>query len=302
MRILMIYFICLLLVPCAIAQDLQPGPSANLAIWPDLAPGELSRETGTNLPPRNKATKLPVTRVEKICKPTMDVFPAANPNGVGVLILPGGGFNYVVPDLEGSDVAPILNKLGISVFVLRYRTRKDKNDTGWKSALQDSQRAMKFLRKNADKWKLETSKIGLLGFSAGGQVAARLLTDKGEIAYQAIDEVDKLSHRPDFSIMIYPWNMYDEKTGSLLPELKIDKTLPPTFIVHTSDDRSSSLGSVYFYAGLKKAGVDAELHVYRNGGHGYGTRPRSHSSIGTWPDRMVDWIKSSKITSVDSQQ
>lgn len=265
-------------------------------IWPEMAPGETSRETGTKQPFR-KNEHPPVTRVTNIRYPTMNVFLAEKPNGVGALILPGGGFGKVVPDMEGSEAATILNKLGISAFVLNYRTKKDPSDPGWKRPLQDAQRAMALLRSNADKWKLDRDRIGLFGFSAGGQVAARLLTDDGKLAYEKIDAIDDVSHRPDFAILIYPWNMYDKQTDKLVPEIKVTNAVPPTFIVHTNDDASTSLGSVLFYAGLKKAGVDAELHIYRNGGHGYGTRDRPNSYIGTWSDRMVDWLKNQQFDS-----
>lgn len=265
-------------------------PSETISVWPDLAPGETSRATG-ELQPFRESEKPPVSRVINIRRPTLDVFPAAKPNGVGVLILPGGGFGKVVPDMEGSEAATILNKLGISAFVLRYRTKKEPTDAGWKRPLQDAQRTMSWLRANAEKYGLQQDRIGLFGFSAGGQVAARLLTDGGELSYESVDAADKVSHRPNFAILIYPWNMYDKKTDALVPELKVTKDVPRTFIVHTHDDGSSSLGSVLFYAAMKRAGVDGELHVYRNGGHGYGTRARPNSYIGTWPDRMVDWLK-----------
>lgn len=268
----------------------QADKIENVSIWPELAPGETSCNTGDVLPFRDQ-DKPPITRVENVRLPTMDVYPATKPNGVGVLILPGGGFGKIVPDLEGSEAAAILNRHGISAFVLRYRTKFDKSDPGWKRPLQDSQRAMAWLRKNAERWKLDRQKIGLLGFSAGGQVAARHLSDKQVLAYPKIDEVDDVSHRADFSILIYPWNMYDTKNDRLISGIEVQKDAPPTFIVHTSDDRSSSLGAVLFYAGLKKAGVESELHVYANGGHGYGTRAKANSNIGTWSTRMEDWLK-----------
>ena len=269
-------------------------PTESVAIWPDLAPGETTRETGTDQPLRDNEHP-PITRVTNIRKPTMDVYPAEEPNGVGVLILPGGGFGKVVPDMEGSEAATILNRHGITAFVLRYRTKKDTGDPGWKRPLQDAQRAMAWLRDNSDRWRLSEERIGLLGFSAGGQVAARLLTDHGQLAYQAVDEVDAVSHQPHFAMLIYPWEMYDANTERLVPEIVVTKDVPPTFIVHTNDDASTSLGSVLFYAGLKQANVDAELHLYRTGGHGYGTRARPNSDIGTWPDRMIDWLKSHRM-------
>jgi len=272
----------------------EPDAITNIPIWPDLAPGETSREVGKALPPRKPESK--ITRIAGIRRPTLDIYLADKPNGVGVLILPGGGFNYVVTDMEGSAAAKILNKLGISCFVLRYRTKLDENDSGWKGALQDAQRGIKLIRANAKEWKLDEAKIGLMGFSSGGQTAARLLTDNGERAYESLDATDKIPHQPDFSILIYPWRMYVEETDSLLPEMNFTAGLPPTFIVHTHDDKSSSIGAALFYIGLKKAGGDAEIHVYENGGHGYGTRGKKNSNIGTWPERMKDWLRVRKLT------
>ena len=287
-------FILFLVTFSSLAQAAAPEPTETAKPWPELAPGESSKETGRTLPFRENENP-PVSRVVEIRCPTIDIFPAAKPNGVGVLILPGGGFGKVVPDMEGSEAAAILNKLGISAFVLRYRTKKESSDPGWVRPLQDSQRAMKWLRANAEKWQLQPDKIGLFGFSAGGQVAARLMTDGGTLAYQSVDAMDKLSHRPAFGILIYPWNMYDKQTDQLFPEIKVTDQVPPTFIVHTHDDGSTSLGSVLFYADMKRAGVDGELHIYRNGGHGYGTRDRPDSYIGSWPDRMVDWLRNRKL-------
>ena len=264
-----------------------------VSIWPKLAPGEDSAFVGTKQPFR-KNENPPVTRVTNVRLPLMEMFFADKPNGIGVLILPGGGFGKVVLDKEGSEAATILNKMGISAFVLRYRTKKDSDEAGWRRPLQDAQRAMAFLRSANFENKLD--KIGVLGFSAGGQVAARLLTDRGKLAYDRVDEIDDVAHRPDFAMLVYPWNMYEMASDALVPEIKITRDVPPTFIVHTHDDASSSLGSVLFYAGLKRSGVDAELHIYRNGGHGYGTRPQQNSFIGTWPDRMVDWLKNQRLS------
>ena len=286
--------ICSVIIVLIHASIICAADHGNVPIWPDLAPGETSRETGELMPFRPNEQP-PVSRVVKIRRPTLDIFPAPEPNGVGALILPGGGFGKVVPDMEGSEAAKILNKLGISAFVLRYRTKKEPADPGWKRPLQDAQRAMSWLRANAEEYDIESDKLGLFGFSAGGQVAARLLTDKGRLAYERIDAVDDVPHGPSFAILIYPWNMYDKQADALVPEINVTKEVPPTFIVHTHDDASSSLGSVLFYVGMKKAGVDGELHVYRNGGHGYGTRARPNSYIGTWSERMVDWLRNREL-------
>ena len=259
-------------------------------VWPDLAPGETSREIGTKQPTRPHEDP-PVTRLVKVRRPTLDVFLPKRSNGTSILILPGGGFMKVVPDMEGSEAAPFLNELGIAVFVARYRTNEvtPQSEPAWRRPLQDAQRCLRLIRANVEQWKLDPRRVGVLGFSAGGQVAAILHTGEGVAAYESVDGVDKQSCRPDFSLLIYPWRVLDD-SQKLLPEIRLSKTSPPAFLVHTHDDASSSLGSVLIYAGLKTHDVPAELHVYENGGHGYGMRSRKNSNIGTWPDRARDWL------------
>ena len=148
-------FVLMVSIPWAAALE----PAATLNVWPDLAPGETERATGT-LQPFRKGETPPVSRVVDIRLPTMDVFPASQPNGVGVLILPGGGFGKVVPDMEGSEAAAILNQHGITAFVLRYRTKQNAADVGWKKPLQDAQRGMCWLRQHADRWQLKNRPAG----------------------------------------------------------------------------------------------------------------------------------------------
>lgn len=266
-----------------------------IPLWPDLAPGETTKKTGDELP-RREADNPPITRVENITAPTLALYPAPKEkaNGVGVLILPGGGFGRVVTDLEGSEAAAWLNELGISAYVLSYRTTTGADTEiktqPWLRPLQDSQRAIRHLRSHAASYGLDPGKIGLLGFSAGGQVAAIHLTQE-KSHYEAIDKVDVLSPRPDFSLLIYPWRVADDRTGHLMPEITPSAKMPPGFIVHTDDDASSSLGSALIYLGMKKHKISGELHVYQNGGHGYGIRDRPDSVIGTWTDRATDWLR-----------
>ena len=272
-----------------------PEPSEVISVWPDLAPGETTKKTGDALPPR-ETDKPTITRVENITSPTLAIFPAPadKANGVGVLILPGGGFGKVVPDMEGSEAAAWLNGIGISAFVLSYRTTTGADEPitekRWLRPVQDSQRAMRYLRQHASKFKLDPAKIGLLGFSAGGQAAAIHRTHEKAL-YDAIDEIDQANHRPDFSMLVYPWNVVDKNTGELMPEIVPSEKMPPGFIVHTDDDKSSSLGAALIYLGMKKHGVSGELHVYQSGGHGYGTRDRPDSVIGTWTDRGTEWLR-----------
>jgi acetyl esterase/lipase len=279
----------------ALPVSAAPEPSELISVWPERAPGETTKKTGDALAPR-EADIPTITRVENITLPTLAVFPAPaeKANGVGVLILPGGGFGKVVPDMEGSEAAAWFNRLGISAFVLSYRTTTGADEPitekRWLRPLQDSQRALRYLRKHADKFELDPAKIGLLGFSAGGQVAAIHLTQEAAF-YAAIDAVDEVSFRPDFMLLVYPWQVADAGTGALMPEITPSTKMPPGFIVHTDDDKSSSLGAALIYLGMKKHGVSGELHVYQSGGHGYGTRDRPDSVIGTWTDRGTEWLR-----------
>jgi acetyl esterase/lipase len=286
-HITFVLLLLLSLTSSATAQDAHP-----IFVWPDLAPGETERTTGTMLPMRPRDNP-PITRIEKIRRPPMTVYPATvNANGAAVLILPGGGFGRVVPDLEGSEAAQWLGKLGVTSFVLNYRTKlaSAEDEPAWLRPLQDAQRAMRWIRANGSRWNLNRDRIGLLAFSAGGQVGSILITADGA-AYEAIDSVDQQEFRPNFAMLVYPWRIYDSATDALLPQIKVTPETPPSFIVHTHDDASTSLGSVLLYADMKRHNVPAELHIYENGGHGYGTRKRPNSNIGSWPDRATDWLK-----------
>jgi acetyl esterase/lipase len=268
----------------------QASEPQQVFVWPDLAPGETQRDIGEAQPAR-AGEDPPITRLINIRRPSLDVFLPANPNGTGILVLPGGGFSKVVPDKEGSEAAPWLNNLGIAVFVLRYRTNEvtPQEEPVWLRPLQDAQRSLRLIRSRASEWHVRPDQVGVLGFSAGGQVASILHCEDASADYEPVDDVDQQSPRPDFSLLIYPWRTLDS-SGQLLPRIRVTKTSPPAFLVHTHDDASSSVGTVLIYAELKKQNVPAELHVYGNGGHGYGMRPVVGSSIGTWPDRATDWL------------
>ncbi len=281
-------------VALILSQALQAN-AESIPVWPDLAPGETSRETGTLLPFR-KSESPPVSRVTKIRLPTLDVFLPETPNGTGILILPGGGFGKVVPDMEGSEAAPWLNSIGIAVFVLRYRTNEatPKGEPAWRRPLQDAQRSLRMMHARADEWKLDPDRIGVLAFSAGGQVAAILHGDIGPV-YEPIDSIDEQTCRPTFSLLVYPWKVMNPQTNKLWPHMMLSNKSAPAFIVHTHDDASTSLGSVAIYSKLKQAGVSAELHIYENGGHGYGMRDVKNSNIGNWRRAANDWLLRRKL-------
>ncbi|MCA9136781.1 MAG: alpha/beta hydrolase, partial [Planctomycetales bacterium] len=212
-------------------------------VWPGTAPGETTRSLGEPLPPR-PGGKDNITRLAGVTRPTLQVYRPENPNGTAVIILPGGGFTVVVPDLEGSEAAEWLNSLGVTAFVLNYRTKNEPSHVGWRRPVQDIQRAMAVIRSQADRWQLNSDRIGILAFSAGGQVAARFMSDPNTLTYDRVDKVDDTNHRPDFVMMVYPWRMYDPDTDGLIDGINVPPTTPPTFLVHTHDDRSTALGTV----------------------------------------------------------
>ncbi|MFN0197477.1 MAG: alpha/beta hydrolase [Planctomycetaceae bacterium] len=274
-------------------------PDEIIDIWPDFAPGETTRETGTALPSRPNDNP-PATRIKDITRPQLHVFKpsAEKQNGTVVLIFPGGGYNYVVVDKEGSEAAEWLNSLGITGIVVYYRTKAEptsKRDPSLpdhaERPLQDGQRAIGLIRKRAGDRGIKADRIGVLGFSAGGQAGAFVTTRFADRAYDPLDDVDEVSCRPDFAMLLYPWNLYDEKTETLAKSVTITENTPPTFLVHTHDDGVTSLSSVMLYAALKKQGINSELHIYQTGGHGYGLRPVENSEVDTWPARAGDWLR-----------
>ncbi len=270
-------------------------PDQVLDIWPDLAPGESTREVGQPLA-RRADENPPATRIAGITRPQLHYFAAATSNeradSVAVLIFPGGGYNYVVADKEGSEVAQWLNGLGISAFVVHYRTKKSgaEEDGYWRRPVQDGQRAIRLIRSRAKELKIAADKIGIIGFSAGGNAAGLIATRFSQPEYVGQDQADSLSCRPDFAMLIYPWQLATPSGDGLNDLVTISRDTPPSFLVHAHDDRVTPLSSVYFYAGLKKNGVSGELHIFQNGGHGYGARPVADSDVSSWMDRASDWL------------
>jgi acetyl esterase/lipase len=266
----------------------QTMADEGIDVWPGLAPGETRQNVGETLPFRLNENP-PVTRVVNITRPTFTVHHANNPNGTCAVILPGGGFGKVVTDKEGTEAADWLNRLGITAFVLRYRTSTE-TSTPWAKPLQDAQRTLALVRSQSDRWQIKKNRIGILGFSAGGMVAARLLCDGGKLSYEPLDECDDVPHRPDFAILAYPWNIYDMKRDALVDGTTAADRCPPTFLIHTDDDLSSSMGAALFYCQLKKRQIPAELHVYGQGGHGYGIREVPGSEVSSWTTHAAHWI------------
>lgn len=258
-------------------------PDFVLDVWPDKPPGDLvisGPERKVEGRPR------PFYQLTGIAKPTLAVFlpPQAQRNGTGILVVPGGGLQRVAYEHEGLETAAWLTSKGYSAFVLKYRAPAPAQ-----IASQDGQRALSQIRANAKDWGVDPQSIGVLGFSAGGEIGVWLATHGTERLYASVDSVDALSCRPDFAALIYPGGLL-KRTGEGLKEplvTRIKTGLPPFFVAHAFDDASEN--SLLLALALKKNAVPAELHLYQEGGHGGGPR-RTGVPFSSWKDRLDDWL------------
>ncbi len=289
--------VCLLFGLAGLLEGAEP--SLVLDIWPGKAPGE----KGAIGPERfleQKPGEMPVQRLTDITRPTLTVFrPAGEKDtGASVVIAPGGGYHILAWDLEGEEVAHWLNSIGVTGILLKYRVPRrpgDPADRPPKQALMDAQRAMSLVRSKAGEWGLDPHRIGMLGFSAGGHLTAWASTHDHERAYSPIDQVDTVSCRPDFAVLIYPGGM-DRKGDASSPIAHVTSKCPPMFLAHAADDRVDCRNSVDLFLALKDAKVKAELHVYASGGHGFGLRPSDHP-CSAWPKRCEEWLQDQAILS-----
>ena len=263
-------------------------------VWPGKAPGEKGEVGPEKVQVPKPGEKHPVTRITNVTRPTLTVYkPAADRDtGAAVVIAPGGGYSILAWDLEGVEVARWLNSLGVTGIVLKYRVprRPGSGKGAPPQAAMDAQRALSLVRSKAREWGLDPKRIGMLGFSAGGHLTAWTSTNFDRRSYAPLDDVDKVSCRPDFTILVYPAYLVEKDGVELSPEIRVGKETPPTFFAHAGDDPIKAGNSIALYLALKKAGVPAELHVYATGGHGFGLRP-SNRPCSTWPQRCGEWMK-----------
>jgi len=266
-------------------------------VWPGPVPGETG-QTGPEKSQQRPGPVRPITIVTDVSKPTITVYraPGDKDTGAAVLICPGGGYAALAWDLEGTEVAQWLNSIGVNGIILKYRVPVRTGTPRYLPPLQDAQRAMSLVRSKAAEWHFDPHRIGMLGFSAGGNLTGFACTHFDRRAYEPIDEVDKTSCRPDFAVLVYPAWLNREGTAELDPELHVSKNTPPAFFVHADDDPIKAESSVAMYLALKHAGVPAELHIYATGGHGFGLRP-TDKPCSTWPQRCEEWLSSRSLLS-----
>jgi acetyl esterase/lipase len=259
-------------------------------LWPDKPPGDKG-DIGEEKVQEPKPGENPVKRVTNVSRPTLTVFKPAKDKdtGAAVVIAPGGGYNILAWDLEGEEVADWLNSIGVTGIVLKYRVPRRPDtpkDAPPPQALMDAQRALSLTRSKAKEWGIDPKRIGMLG----GHLTAWASTNFDRRAYEAADDVDKVSCRPDFAVLVYPAYLLVKDKDELAPDIRVGKDTPPIFFAHAGDDGVRPENSIAMYEALRKAGVRAELHVYASGGHGFGLRP-SDKPCSTWPQRCAEWMK-----------
>jgi acetyl esterase/lipase len=271
----------LLLAAClpASAEEPKPAPTVpgtTVTLWPKGAiPGKAIAGPERAQPPRGDH----VLRLTDIAEPAFTVYAAESPRPTpAVIICPGGGYGILAYDKEGTEIAAWLNSLGITGIVLKYRVPGNQD-----GAFQDVQRAIRLVRQRAAEWNIARDRVGVMGFSAGGHLGARLSTLGGPATYPRIDSADDQPLRPDFALLVYPAYL-DQGVAKL-----VDAKTSPTFIAQAEDDKSFIAGTRTYEAALEKAQVTHTSFHVPTGGHGHGLR--SEKAIKAWPERCAAWLR-----------
>jgi acetyl esterase/lipase len=270
-------------------------------LWPGKAPDE-PRDIGPELvrmSPRLTRKEVEVTEptrlVTNVSKPTITIYRPAKEKdtGTAILICPGGGYWNLYWELEGEEVAAWLTAQGVTGILLKYRVPRRPDEPKGEPArrpLQDAQRAVSLVRSKARDWGIDPQRIGMVGFSAGGHLAIATATSFEKRTYQPVDDIDKVSCRPDFAIAAYSGYLKAKDKDELAAGLRVPAQTPPIFLVHgAADIISTPEHSVFMYLALKRAGVPAELHVYAGAAHDFGVRKVDHPCA-TWTERCLEWL------------
>lgn len=299
---------CALLAACLIAIT-SSAAVAPAAVWRP-SPGHVQVAIWPGTPPDLVPDPMPEAGASThVSRPTMTVYaPTGRNTGVAMVVFPGGGYQVLAMDLEGTEICDWLTSRGITCVLLKYRvpnsgpTMVDGHRYYPKvqTALQDAQRTLGLVRQHAAQWHVDPHKIGVIGFSAGGHLVAAVSTHFAQRTYRPVDAADALSCRPDFAVAVYPGHLWvhEDENGatrkqedlSLRPDIRVRADTPPTFLLQAQDDPVDSIGqSLAYYVGLKKAGVPTEMHLYAKGGHAFGVRP-TNLPIGRWPQLVEQWL------------
>lgn len=261
-----------------------------IVLFPNGAPREIGEMIESKSLAGRKVSGRSVLRIRDVSQPTITFYPAPEENNsrTTIIVIPGGRYEVLSFDLEGTEICKRFNESRINCILLKYRVPRRKKLSKHAAPLQDLQRAIAYTRAHADNWNLDKSKIGVIGFSAGGHLAVMASNSFSELTYTAIDNCDKENIRPDFCILIYP-SYLDRKNFSIAPEINVTDKTPQTFLVQTQDDHKLLNSSLFYYYALKESKVPAAMHLYQTGGHAYGLR-ETGNLVSEWPNRVLDWL------------
>lgn len=288
-----------------------PSGAEEMAIWPGTAPGSENATAKPEVIERSKDPAIKDRAVVGVIRPTLEIWKPERPNGTAVIVLPGGAYQRVVVDKEGMEMGQRLTQDGITVFVLTYRLPGGGHANASDVALQDAQRAVRLVRKNAAAWGLNPDRVGVMGFSAGGHAAASLGTKFDRKVYDPLDEADRLSARPDFLALIYPVISMEtgvthevsrkeligaEPSPAAIEAYSLDRQvrpdMPPVFLLHADNDSAVvPENSIRFYQALRANKIPTELHIFRKGEHGFAMRFTKGLPVAVWPDLYVAWVQ-----------
>lgn len=291
--------------------DLDRDPDLVLQIWPNGPPGGEAVTIEEHYVERDNPFGLKDRAVHDVTHPTLSLFKASEPDGKAIIIIPGGGYKWVVVEKEGFEGARYFNQFGYDVYVMSYRLPHQGWAAGPDTPLQDAQRAVRLVRSRAVKDGIDPDKIMVMGFSAGGHLAGSVIQRFDAPVYQPVDEVDALSARPDLGVLVYPVVLMSKPfahEGSRInlignnaaPELyaKYDLSTapnpdsPPVFILHALDDEAVPVENSLELAGAyRTAGVKAVIHTFEHGGHGFGLRGIEDMPVASWPHLVIEWAE-----------
>jgi acetyl esterase/lipase len=296
---ILLIFLFVLACTHSYAAVWEPSPGhVQVPIWPGAIPDALPNPKPEWLGPPPDREWWP--RANDVSRPTMTMYAPTNRNtGLVVVVFPGGGYQFLAVDSEGTEICDWLTSRGITCVLLKYRVPDSgptmKDGRGYfpkvQTAVQDAQRTLGLVRQHAAEWHVDPHKVGVIGFSAGGHLAAAVSTRFAQREYPPVDAADKLSCRPDFAILLYPGHLWTPGTElTLRPDIHVRTDTPPTFLLHAEDDPVDPvMHSLTYYAALQNVGVPAEMHLYAQGGHAFGVRPIK-LSIGGWPALVEQWL------------
>jgi acetyl esterase/lipase len=283
----------------------EPAPGqVTLPLWPHGAPGAQPNpapEVNTTTAKDRLVAGRPIIRLGNVSTPTITLYkPKGKNTGAAIVVFPGGAYRIVAIDLEGTEVCAWLNSKGITCVLLKYRVPDSGPYPKSLAALQDAQRALGMVRLHATEWHIDPERLGVLGFSAGGHLVAALSTHYDHRLYDPVDVADELSCRPDFAVLIYPGYLaLADQNFAPNPEIHPTAQTPPSFILQAEDDPVHVENATVYFLQLKNAQVPAELHIYAQGGHGYGLRP-TELPVTHWPKLVETWLHTIHILPVSA--